>query len=83
MTVVHICVGSSCYLNGATAVVELFEKAIEEHGLNDEIMLAGSLCLGKCNRKGVTVQVNDEIFVGVTKESFKEFFEKHILNIAQ
>ena len=32
-----------------------------------------------CNRFGVTVTVDDEVISGVTKESFKEFFNEKIL----
>ena len=57
----------------------LFEKAIEDHHLEDEITLAGSFCIGKCNREGVTVQVDDDIYTGITKENFQPFFHKNIL----
>ena len=67
MLIVQICVGSSCHLKGSADIVELFEKSIEEYGLQDEIVLVGSFCIGKCNRTGVTIQVNDDIHVGVTK----------------
>ena len=81
MLIVQICVGSSCYLKGSADIVELLEKNIEIYGLQDEIVLVGSFCMGKCNRVGVTVQVNDDVHVGITKETFKEFFEEHILKV--
>ena len=77
--IVQVCVGSSCHLKGSADIVELFQKAIEEHHLENAITLAGSFCIGKCNRVGVTVQVDDEIHVGITKENFKEFFNENIL----
>lgn len=77
---VQICVGSSCHIKGSQDIVELLQAAIEEHNLEDEITLAGSFCVGKCNRIGVTVQVDDEVIVGVTKENFKEFFNDNILS---
>ena len=79
MLFVQVCVGSSCYLKGSQDVVELFEKAIQDYHIDDEVVLSGSFCIGKCNRDGVTVQINDDIHVGVTKENFKEFFQKNIL----
>ena len=79
MLFVQVCVGSSCHLKGSADIVELFEKAMMEHHLEDEIVLSGSFCIGKCNRVGVTIQVNDDIHVGVTKENFREFFQKNIL----
>ncbi len=77
--IVQICVGSSCHLRGAEQLVELFQKAIAEHGLEGDITLAGSFCAGKCNRVGVTVTVDDNVYTGITPEGFKEFFTDKIL----
>lgn len=80
MLIVQICVGSSCHLKGSADIADLFQKALEEHGLQDDVVLTGSLCIGKCNRIGVTIQVNDDIHVGITRENFSEFFKEHILS---
>ena len=77
--VIQICVGSSCHIKGSAEIVELLQEAVADNGLESEITLAGSFCIGKCNRVGVTVQVDDEVHVGVTKEGFKEFFAEHVL----
>ncbi len=82
MVHVNVCVGSSCHLKGSQDIVELLMQAIEENKLNDKVELAGTFCVGKCNRVGVTVQVNDEVHVGVTRENFNEFFKKNILAVA-
>ncbi len=78
--IIQICVGSSCHIKGSPQIVELLQNAIEEHKLTDEITLAGSFCIGKCNRVGVTVQVDDDIHVGITQDNFKEFFSEHVLS---
>ena len=78
--IVQICVGSSCHLKGSPEIVELLQKAVEEYHLENEVTLAGSFCIGKCNREGVTVQVDDDIHVGITKENFKEFFSEQVLS---
>lgn len=78
--VVQVCVGSSCHLKGSEEIVQLLQKAVAEHHLEQEVTLAGSFCAGKCNRVGVTIQVDDEIHTGVTKETFPVFFRDHILN---
>ena len=70
MIFVQVCVGSSCHLKGSQDIVELFEKAVKDHNIEDEVVLSGSFCIGKCNRVGVTVQVDDEIHVGITRENF-------------
>ncbi len=77
--IVQICVGSSCHLKGSERIVELFQEYIEKYKLDYEITLAGSFCIGKCNRSGVTVQIDDDICTGVTPETFDVFFEKNIL----
>lgn len=79
MLFVQVCVGSSCHLKGSPEIVALLEKAIEENHIDDEVVLSGSFCVGKCNRSGVTIQINDDIHVGITAENFHEFFNKNIL----
>lgn len=83
MVHVNVCVGSSCHLKGSQDIVELLMQAIEENDLKGNVELAGTFCVGKCNRVGVTVQVNDEVHVGVTRENFNEFFKKNILDVAK
>ena len=78
--IIQVCVGSSCYIKGSAEIVELLRKAVEEHNLEDEVVLSGSFCTGKCNRVGVTIQVDDDIFTGITKENFNEFFMNNVLN---
>ena len=83
MIFVQVCVGSSCHLKGSQDIVELFEKAVKDHNIEDEVVLSGSFCIGKCNRVGVTVQVDDEIHIGITRENFKEFFTENILKVIE
>lgn len=79
--IIQICVGSACHLKGSPEIVALLQKAVEEYKLDDEITLAGSFCAGKCNRIGVTIQVDDEIHTGITVENFREFFNDKVLSV--
>lgn len=81
MVIVQVCVGSSCHLKGAPEIIELLQKAVEENHLEEEVVLTGSFCTGKCNRVGVTISVNDEIHTGITKENFKEFWKEKIIDV--
>lgn len=83
MLIVQVCVGSSCHLKGSQEIVELMESAIAENHIEDEVVLTGSFCIGKCNRVGVTVQVNDDVHVGITTENFREFFKQNILDVIE
>ena len=77
--IIQICVGSSCHLKGSEELVELFQEYIEKYKLDSEITLAGSFCVGKCNRTGVTIQFDEEIVTGVTKDNFRDVFKEHVL----
>lgn len=79
MIYVEICVGSSCHLKGAPELVELLQQRIAQEHLEDDIILTGSFCTGKCNRVGVTVTVGDRVYTGVTREGFHEFWQDRIL----
>lgn len=83
MLFVQICVGSSCHLKGSQEIVELLEAAVKEYHLEDEVVLSGSFCIGKCNRIGVTIQINEDIHVGVTRENFRDFFKENILDVIE
>ena len=83
MLIVQVCVGSSCHLKGSEEIVALLEGAIAEHHIEDDVVLSGSFCIGKCNRVGVTVQVNDDVHVGITVENFSDFFRKNILSLVK
>ena len=83
MLIVQVCVGSACHLKGSQDIIEMLQGAVEKHQLEDDVVLTGSFCIGKCNRVGVTVHVNDDVHVGVTKENFNEFFREHILSAVE
>ena len=77
---VQICVGSSCHLKGSAIIIELMQNAVAEKGIADQVTLAGSFCMGVCNRVGVTIAVDGEVHTGITRENFSEFFNEHIYN---
>ena len=79
MVVVQVCVGSSCHLKGSEKIVELLQKYVAEGHNEDDVVLTGSFCTGRCNRLGVTVAVDDEAVTGVTEENFKEFWNDKVL----
>lgn len=77
--IIQVCIGSSCHLKGSKEIVEMMESAISERSLESEVTLAGSFCIGKCSPVGITIQIDDDVFTGVTKEDFKDFFEANVV----
>lgn len=76
---VEICVGSSCHIKGSADVVAYFRQALEAHGLTEQVALAGSFCMGSCNREGVSVRIDGVLFPGVTLQSAPAVFDQQIL----
>ncbi len=83
MVIVEICVGSSCHLKGSAELVELCQAEVEKNKLDDDIMLVGSFCTGKCNRQGVTIVVNSEVYTGITVENFREFWNERVMKLVE
>lgn len=80
MLIVQVCIGSSCHLKGSQEIVEKLQDAVKKYDLEDDVVLSGSFCIGQCSRGGVTIQVNDEVFPGISTEKFDAFFKEHILD---
>ena len=76
--IVQVCVGSSCHLKGAPEIVDLLRKNLAADGLEEDVILMGAFCIGKCNREGVTIQVDDDIVCGVNRDNFATFYREHI-----
>ena len=79
MEEVKVCVGSLCFLKHAPDIVEYINKKIETEDLWDKISLSGSFCAGKCNRIGVTIFVNDQVYTGVTVDEIEKFWNEKIV----
>ena len=73
---VTICIGSSCHVKGSRQVVDQLRQLVEENNLSDKVELAGTFCLGEC-QKGVCVKIDDEFF-SVSPETAFDFFQENI-----
>jgi len=74
---ITVCIGSSCHIKGSRIVVEKLNELIKENNLEKEVELAGTFCMGNC-QKGVSVMINEELF-SVSPETVIAFFNKEIL----
>ena len=73
---VTVCMGSSCHVKGSRQVVEKLQQLIGENNLGDKVELAGTFCMGNC-QKGVCVTVDEE-FHSVTPDTAFDFFQENI-----
>ncbi len=74
---VTVCIGSSCHLKGSRQVVEEMKELIAERNMQDQIELAGTFCMGNC-QKGVCVMIDEEMY-SVSPESTRSFFEEEVM----
>lgn len=81
MKAIKVCVGSSCFLRGASEVIDLLKVLIEKHG-QGKVELVGMFCQEKCT-EGVTVSVGEKIFSGVSTEDVARIFQENFLDNEQ
>ena len=74
---ITVCIGSSCHIKGSRQVVEQLQYLVNENGLKDQVELAGTFCMGKC-QQGVCVTVDDKFF-SVKPDTVKDFFSENVL----
>lgn len=78
---ITVCIGSSCHLKGSRQVVETLQLLINENHLEDEIELAGTFCMGNC-QKGVCVTFNDKLY-SLNGDNTEEFFKTEVLPLVR
>jgi NADH:ubiquinone oxidoreductase subunit E len=78
---ITVCIGSSCHIKGSRQVVERLQDLIRERSLGDQVELAGTFCLGKC-QQGVCVTVGEN-FYSVSPDTVDAFFEENVLKFVK
>lgn len=76
--IVTICIGSSCHLKGSREIIEKLQQLLHEKGLEKDVELRGSFCMGECVN-GVCVKINEELF-SLSPVAVEQFFLEQILN---
>ena len=79
MLFVEVTSTANANFKGAPQIVQAFEEAIKDNRLEDEIVLTGCFCSGRCSKVGVTVKVGDKVYTGITPEGFDRFWKENIL----
>ncbi len=74
---ITVCIGSSCHIKGSRQVVEQLQELIREKNLGDRVELAGTFCMGQC-QKGVCVTV-DDVFYSVSPDTVSTFFDTAVV----
>jgi len=80
MTILSVCIGSSCHINGSYNVIQTFQQLIEENHLHEKIDFKAEFCSKMCNQEGVSVNFNGETF-NITPENAYKFFDQTVLTL--
>jgi NADH:ubiquinone oxidoreductase subunit E len=81
MTVVTVCVGSSCHIKGARQVIDCFNELLKTHGLEERIELKGSFCMERCG-EGLNWQIDEEQLTSASVEEAVEIFTRRFIKQA-
>ncbi len=78
---ITVCIGSSCHLKGSRQIVERLQELIAKNGLQDQVELAGTFCMGNC-QNGVSVMLDEEL-LSLSPETVDSFFETRVFSANQ
>ena len=65
---IRVCVGSSCHLKGAPAVIEAFQEALKHRQKTDQVERLGACYCQEHCQDGVTVRINGKLHTKVTPD---------------
>ncbi|HEY3379946.1 MAG TPA: (2Fe-2S) ferredoxin domain-containing protein [Armatimonadota bacterium] len=61
MRVIHVCVGSSCFLKGSYRILDTFTSLARQFDLEQEVSIVGAFCMERCQH-GVSVTIDDTVY---------------------
>ena len=73
----QICLGSSCFARGNKKMVHAIQSYLEEHQLQDKVVMQGGHCFGHC-AKGPILKINDKIYEDVNYIDVIDILAKEI-----
>jgi NADH-quinone oxidoreductase subunit G len=78
---VNVCLGTSCYLNGAQDLLHELIVYIDQNGLSNKVDVRGSFCFEKCS-DGPVVRVGDEVIEHCTITKVIKTLEKRLVAVS-
>lgn len=69
--IIHVCMGSSCYLKGSFEIIQKLEE-LQKDGYNLNVF--GKLCFDSCS-DGVCVKIDSELISGVNSNNIEKIIK--------
>ena len=77
-----LCMGSACHQLGVYEVLPQLQSLMQQHQLEETIVLKGSFCLETCSH-GIVMKFRDHCFVDISPQNVTTTFEQDILPLLQ
>ena len=74
MTVIKVCLGSSCYVRGNDKMLAFIENYIRQNNKEAQIELLGCRCTNACEN-GPTIFINDKKYTHLSQEELLKILE--------
>ncbi len=78
MTTISVCIGSACHKRGSYAILQRLKELAAQENVTEKVSILPVFCLGEC-KNGVSVKVDEKLFLGVTVETAETLFRTSIL----
>ena len=75
---VTVCVGSSCHIKGARALITQFNALLEAYNLQHRVELKGCFCMERCG-EGVNWQIDEEAFTSSNVDDAVRVFRERVI----
>ena len=69
-----ICMGSSCFSRGNKKMLQIIQKYIRDHALEELIDLKGNHCFSECNN-GPTIRIEGTLYEKIDQNSLLDILE--------
>ena len=74
---VSVCVGTSCFVRGAEALLRRLIEHIDANGLHDRVHVEATFCFEQCN-KGPTVRVGGRVLNHATLDKVYALLDEEL-----
>lgn len=74
---IKICMGSSCFSRGNRQSLQVIQGYLNDHQLENEVILKGNHCFGDCN-EGPLVKIGSNIYKHVHSDGILEILEDEL-----
>lgn len=72
-----VCMGSACFSRGNVRTIEAVQAYLQDHGLQDEVKVTGTLCQNRC-RQGPNLTIGEVCVSGVEPGTLPDLLEEHL-----